>query len=248
MPDDANGKAPQREHGGVIEQLRGIWRRIGLEAVGALVYGGVDRRLELSDAIDEALRHRVPRHVNWTYCFGGITFFLFLVLAGTGILLTLYYRPSSTDAYESVKYIMNDVRFGWLIRSMHHWAANLMTLTIIIHMARVYFHGAYKHPRELNWIAGMFLLALTLAFGFTGYLLPWDQKAYWGTTVGTRMPAAMPIIGDFLKLFLRGGDDVTGRTLSRFYSLHVVLLPMVTTFFLVSHFVMIRRQGISKPM
>lgn len=241
-------KTPREEPPTIQGQLRAIWRRLSLEAVGAFVYGGVDRRLEMSDAVNKALKHRVPAHVNWTYCFGGITFFLFLMLAGTGILLTLYYQPSSADAYASVKYIMNDVRFGWLIRSIHHWSANLMLFSVLVHMTRVYFHGAYKHPRELNWIAGVFLLLLTMAFGFTGYLLPWDQKAYWGTTVGTRMPAAMPVIGDFLKLFLRGGDDVTGRTLSRFYSLHVVILPMLTTFFLLSHFVMIRRQGVSKPM
>ena len=228
--------------------LRLIWKRISLETLGAFIYGGIDRRLELDEAVKEALKHPVPKHVNWTYCFGGITFFLFVVQAVTGILLTLYYQSSGADAYASVKYIMNDVRFGWLVRSVHRWGAELMMLMIFLHMARVYVHGAYKKPRELNWMAGVGLLMVTIGFGFTGYLLPWDQKAFWGTTVGTKMPSEAPLIGEFIKLFLRGGPEVTGRTLSRFYSMHIVILPLSLTALLVAHFAMIRRQGVSKPM
>lgn len=228
--------------------LRQLWQRLSLEAIGAFVYGGIDRRLELRDAVDEALKHPVPKHVNWLYCFGGITFFLFIVQAVSGILLTLYYQPSTADAYASVQYIMNDVQFGWLIRSVHRWGAELMMLMIMLHMGRVYVFGAYKKPRELNWLAGVGLLALTMGFGFTGYLLPWDQKAYWGTTVGSQIPSETPFIGEFIKLFLRGGPEVSGRTISRFYSMHVVILPVMLSMFLVAHFMMIRRQGVSKPM
>ena len=190
---------------------RMIWNRLSLEAVGAVVYGGLDRRLELGDAVNTALKHPVPKYVNWTYCFGGITFFLFVVQAVSGILLTLYYQPSTADAYASVQYIMNDVRFGWLVRSIHRWAAELMVLMLMMHMLRVYFNGAYKHPRELNWLAGLGLFMLVMGFGFTGYLLPWDQKAYWGTTVGTKMPSEAPVIGAFIARFLKGGDEITDR-------------------------------------
>ncbi|MEW5944595.1 MAG: cytochrome b N-terminal domain-containing protein [bacterium] len=248
MPGDKQVKEPHAPKGSEKSTLREWIRLVSLDAAGAFLYGEIDRRLEFKDAINKALKHPVPKHVNWTYCFGGMTFLLFLIQALTGVLLTLYYQPSTTDAYESVKYIMNDVKFGWLIRSVHRWGAELMVLMLFLHMMRVYFNGAYKHPRELNWIAGVCLFALTMGFGFTGYLLPWDQKAYWGTTVGSNMPSEAPVVGEFIKLFLRGGLEVSGKTLSRFYSMHVVILPMLLTFFLMAHFGMIRRQGISKPM
>lgn len=247
---DGKQEPPQTEPPAGKSQsfIREWLSRLSLQALGTLMYGEIDRRLELKDAIQKALKHPVPKHVNWTYCFGGITFVLFLVQAVSGILLTLYYQPSTADAYESVKFIMNDVKFGWLIRSCHRWGGELMVLMVFLHMLRVYFHGAYKHPRELNWLAGVGLFALVMGFGFTGYLLPWDQKAYWGTTVGTKMPAEAPFIGEFIKQFLRGGMEISGRTLSRFYSMHVVILPVLTTFLLLGHFGMIRKQGISKPM
>lgn len=244
-PGDGDQKPADRREKPVIRELI---RRVSLAAIGTLVYGEVDRRLELKDAINEALKHPVPKHVNWTYCFGGMTFVLFLIQAVSGILLTLYYQPSTAEAYESVKYIMNDVRLGWLVRSSHRWGAELMVMMMMLHMMRVYFHGAYKHPREFNWLAGVGLFALTMGFGFTGYLLPWDQKAYWGTTVGTKMPAEAPIVGEFIQQFLRGGMEVSGKTLSRFYSMHVVILPVTLTAFLAAHFAMIRKQGVSKPM
>lgn len=213
-----------------------------------LVYGELDRRLDLREALEKQLKKPVPKHVNWLFCFGGMTFFLFIVQAFTGVLLTFYYRPAPEAAYESIRHIMNNVTFGWLIRGVHQWAANLMILTVFIHMLRVYFMGAYKSPRELNWMVGALLLFITLTFGFTGYLLPWDQTAYWATTVGTEMAGSVPVVGKLLLTVLRGGQEVSGETLARFYAFHVIVLPAATMFFLAMHFLVIRRQGISGPL
>jgi menaquinol-cytochrome c reductase cytochrome b subunit len=217
-------------------------------ALGSIIYGGLDRRLEFKDALAQALKHPVPKFVNWTFCFGGMTFFFFLVQVLTGILLTMYYQPSPQGAYQSVQFIMNDVAGGWLIRSVHRWAAEGMILLIFLHMLRVYFMGAYKHPRELNWIVGLFLLMITMGFGFTGYLLPWDQKAFWATTVGSDIAGYVPFIGPYIKLILRGSESVSGTTLTRFYSFHVIVFPLMISFFLISHFFMIRKQGVSEPL
>lgn len=177
-----------------------------------------------------------------------MTFFLFLIQAATGILLTLYYRPTPEGAYESVRHITNHVHYGWLIRGIHHWAANVMILMVILHMLRVYFYAAYKSPRELNWLVGVGLLGITLAFGFTGYLLPWDQLAFWATTVGSQIAGAVPIVGAPLLVMMRGGETVTGETLTRFFAAHVIILPVATIVLLGLHFLMIRRQGISGPL
>ena len=212
------------------------------------LYTELDKRLSLKDAIEKALKKPVPKHVNWMFCFGGITFLLFIVQIGTGILLSLYYKPSPENAYESIQYIMNEVRLGWLIREVHAWSANLMILALFFHMLRVFFYGAYKSPRELNWIAGIFLMFITLTFGFTGYLLPWDQLSYWATTVGTEIAGGIPWMGKYILYVMRGGENITGTTLSRFYTLHVIVLPWVAAVFLGTHFLMIRRQGISGPL
>jgi quinol-cytochrome oxidoreductase complex cytochrome b subunit len=217
-------------------------------SASGLIYGGLDRRIEFREALEKALKKPVPKHVNWTFCFGGMTFFLFIIQVFTGILLTLYYRPTPEGAYESVRHITNHVSFGWLIRGIHHWASNIMILMVVLHMLRVYFYGAYKRPRELNWLAGVGLLGVTLAFGFTGYLLPWDQVAYWATTVGSQIAGAVPIVGPTFLLMMRGGEMVTGETLTRFFSAHVIILPVASVVLLAFHFLMIRRQGISGPL
>jgi quinol-cytochrome oxidoreductase complex cytochrome b subunit len=213
-----------------------------------ILYGELDKRLEVKEAFSKALKKPVPRHVNWPFCFGGITFFLFLVQVVTGILLTLYYRPSPDAAFESVKHITNDVTFGWLIRGVHRIAAHLMIIAVLLHMLRVFLMGAYKPPRELNWVVGVMLLGITLTFGFTGYLLPWDQLAYWATTVGTEIAGAVPLIGPAMLVIMRGGENVTGETLTRFFSIHVIILPLIAFALLGVHFLMIRRQGISGPL
>jgi quinol-cytochrome oxidoreductase complex cytochrome b subunit len=213
-----------------------------------VLYGELDERLEIREAIKQNLKKPVGAHVNWTFCFGGISFFLFLVLVVTGILLMAYYRPTTAEAYESVVLISNVVPYGWLIRGLHHWASNLMVLMVIIHMVKVFVYGAYKPPRDFNWVVGVILLLLTMAFGFSGYLLPWNQVSFWATTVVTDAMGALPLIGEPLKYFIRGGPEVSQLTLSRFFTLHVIVLPAATAVFLFLHFGMLRKQGISGPL
>jgi quinol-cytochrome oxidoreductase complex cytochrome b subunit len=199
-------------------------------------------------------RHRkvmdktVPGWINYFYCFGGITFALFIMQLLTGLLLSVHYSPTEADAYRSIQRLHQDVMFGRLLRSAHHWAANLMVVMVLLHMLRVFVTGSYKNPRELNWVAGSLLLMMTLAFGFTGYLLPWDQKAYWATVVGTNMLGSVPLIGPGLASFMRGGAEVSGQTLLRFYSMHILWFPVITGLFLWVHFHILRRLGISGGM
>jgi quinol-cytochrome oxidoreductase complex cytochrome b subunit len=213
-----------------------------------IIYGELDQRLDVKEGLQKLLKKPVPKRLNFLYCFGGMTFLLFVIQVVTGILLAIYYKPSAADAYTSVKFITNTVPLGWLIRQIHAWGANLMIITVLIHMGRVYFHGAFKNPRELNWMVGVVLLALTMGFGFTGYLLPWDQKSFWGTTIGTEVAGGVPLIGSYLLVLLRGSQNVTGDTLTRFYSVHVLILPWITAMFLAVHFAMIKRQGVAKPL
>jgi len=208
-----------------------------------------DERFDVRIPLENFLKKPVPKHaIKWYFCLGGITFSLFLIQGVTGILLSLYYRPTPEGAYESILFIMNNVRFGWLIRSIHSWSSTLMIAFCIGHMLRVFITGAYKNPRELNWVAGVALLLLTMAFGFTGYLLPWDQKALWGSTVGSEILGIVPLIGGWLLGLLRAGMEITGLTLTRFYGIHMLVLPLLAFIFLGFHFVIIRRQGISGPL
>ena len=208
-----------------------------------------DERFDVRIPLEAFLKKPVPKHaIRWYFCLGGITFALFLIQGVTGILLSLYYRPTPGEAYESILFIMNNVRFGWLIRGIHSWSSTLMIAFCVAHMLRVFITGSYKNPRELNWVAGMVLLLLTLAFGFTGYLLPWDQKALWGSTVGSEIVGIIPGIGPWLLGLLRGGMEITGLTLTRFYGIHMLVLPVLVIVFLAVHFVIIRRQGISGPL
>jgi len=190
----------------------------------------------------------VPAH-RWTvfYYLGGMTLFFFAVQVATGILLMLYYRPSASEAFESVEFIMTTVPFGWLIRSVHAWSANLMVFFGVLHLATVYLTKAYRPPRELTWISGCLLFFLVLAFGFSGYLLPWNELAFFATKVGTGIAGSLPGIGDWLLVFLRGGERVSGGTLSRFYGWHVAILPAVATLVLVVHLLLVQIQGMSVP-
>lgn len=194
------------------------------------------------------MKKEVPVHRRsvWYY-FGGMTLFLFTVQVVTGILLLFYYRPSAEEAYESVRFLMAEVKFGWLMRSIHSWSANLMVFTAFVHLFSVMLLKAYRRPRELTWMSGVALLGLTLAFGFTGYLLPWNELAYFATRVGTEIVGVLPLVGGFALKILRGGDDVTGATLTRFYAVHVAILPALTTFFLVLHLYLVQRHGMSVP-
>lgn len=198
-------------------------------------------------ALFQALMHvEIPREAK-TYYLGGLTLFLFIIQVTTGTLLSLYYKPTPEAAYDSVKYITSVVEFGWLIRSIHHWAANGMIICLVLHVARIFIQGAYKYPRELIWIFGGLLMAVTIGFGFTGYLLPWDQKAFWATTVGTEIAAAVPFIGQPLLQLLRGGPDVTDATLSRFFGMHVLVLPLALAMLLAAHLTVVHQLGLANP-
>jgi len=199
--------------------------------------------------VEEMAGHKtvpVHRHTIWYY-LGGMTLFLFSIQVVTGILLLLYYRPSAEEAFESVQFIMTDVSFGWLVRSIHSWSANLMILTLFIHMFSVYFLKAYRPPREITWITGVLLLFIALGFGFSGYLLPWNKLAFFATRVGTEIPRVFPFVGDFIMRFLRGGDEVTGATLTRFFGFHVAILPALTTAILGVHLWLVQSHGMSRP-
>jgi cytochrome b6 len=208
----------------------------------------LDGRIGLAELEKLAKKKDVPvhRHAFWYY-LGGMTLFLFLIQVGTGILLLLYYRPSAEEAYESVQFLMAEVQFGWLIRSIHSWASNLMIFTLFIHLFSVWLLKAYRPPREITWLSGMGLLGIALGFGFTGYLLPWNELAFFATQVGTEITGAIPVIGAFLLRLLRGGADVTGATLTRFYGIHVAVLPLLTTLLIGLHLFMVQKHGMSVP-
>ena len=213
------------------------------------IYYWIDERVEMHDYIKKKILDKpIPKGLNLSFCFGGITFFLFLMLAATGYFMALYYVPSPEQAYNSVDYISNEISMGRLVRSVHHWSANLMMVAIFLHSIRVFIYGAYKKPRELNWITGVLLLLLVLAFGFTGYLLPWDQKAYWATKVGTSIMGTVPVVGQYILRITRGGEELGALTLVRFYALHVMFLPLATACLLAGHFFMIRKRGVSTSL
>jgi hypothetical protein len=227
-----------------VWRSRQPWRPFWSRAVA-----WVDERYAVVEPMQHALAKPVPAHaMRWFYCLGGITAFLFFVQAVTGIMLAFYYQPTTELARQSIEFIQQSVRFGAGVRLIHHWTANAMIVMVVAHMARTYITGAYKRPRELNWVSGVLLFVLVLGFGFTGYLLPWDQRAYWATTVGTEIGGSIPIIGNIALVLLRVGWDVSAATLSRFYALHIIVLPIVTIASMGTHFLMIRRVGIAEPL
>jgi len=209
----------------------------------------IDERYQLSEFLKPILSKPVPDwQRRWWYCLGGLTVFLFLIQGATGIMLAFYYKPTPAEAYASIQFIENEVLLGSAVRMIHHWSANGMIVMAVAHMLRVFILGAYKPPRELNWVSGVTLGVMTLAFGFTGYLLPWDQRAYWATTVGTEIAGSIPVIGQLALVFLRAGWNITSLTLSRFFSLHILILPLITVGTMLMHFLMVRKQGIMKPL
>ncbi|HEY3355018.1 MAG TPA: cytochrome b N-terminal domain-containing protein [Polyangia bacterium] len=212
------------------------------------VWQALDERVQLAPLVDFARAKEVPRHrFGFAYYFGGLTLFFFGVQVVSGILLLLYYRPTAEAAFESVQFIVTRVQFGWLVRSVHAWSANLMVLAAFLHMFSVYLLGSYARPRELTWYTGVLLLVLVLGFGFSGYLLPWNQLSFFATRVGTDMVGKTPLAGAWLLRFLRGGDEVTGATLTRFFGFHVAVLPMLTTALVAVHLLLIQRQGMHVP-
>ena len=212
------------------------------------VYDWFQERLEIQAIADDITSKYVPPHVNIFYCLGGITLTCFIVQVATGFAMAFYYRPTVTEAFASVEFIMTQVNFGWLIRSVHRWSASMMVLNMILHVCRVYLTGGFKKPRELTWVTGVLLASVTVSFGVTGYSLPWDQVGYWACKIVTGVPDAIPIVGGLVVQVLRGGVSVGQSTLTRFYSAHTFVLPVVAVVLMLTHFVMIRKQGISGPL
>jgi quinol-cytochrome oxidoreductase complex cytochrome b subunit len=204
----------------------------------------LDERLGWRKVWGAIFLRKVPK-VNWLYTLGSATLFVVFIQIFTGILLTIYYVPTPDHAYASVQYITNQVPAGWLIRGLHHYGASAMVILTALHMIRVILYGAYKFPREVTWITGVFLLLIVLGFGFTGYLLPWDQKAYWATTVGTRIAGVAPGVGDFILRVMRGGEELSAITLARFFGTHVWVLPTTLIALLGVHLFLVIRLGIS---
>jgi menaquinol-cytochrome c reductase cytochrome b subunit len=215
----------------------------------------LDARFPFTEDVDKALYQRVPNFANaFYYCFGGMVFVLIALQLVTGVLLALYYVPDATGnpapAYNSVLFIQNNVYLGWLIRGTHFWAANLLIIMVLLHMARVYWTGSYRAPRELNWIVGVLMLFIILTLALTGYLLPWDTKAYFATEVTIKITAGIPIepVSAFIKQLLQGGPVVGPPTLQRFFTLHVFVLPALIVLLMYVHFKLIRAHGISEPL
>ncbi len=206
------------------------------------------KRMDLSAARKFTLEKKVPVFYGtiWYY-LGGVSLFLFGIQIITGILLLLYYQPGAATAFESVKFIVSKVAFGWLIREVHAWSANLFIFFAFLHMFTVFFAKAYRRPREITWFSGIFLLILGLGFGFTGYLLPWNELAFFATKVGSDIVGEIPLVGDFLLRLVRGGDEVSGATLTRFYGIHIAVLPAIFTLILGVHLVLVQIQGMSIP-
>ncbi|MFN2126184.1 MAG: cytochrome b [Candidatus Promineifilaceae bacterium] len=203
-----------------------------------------DERLGWRQVWDTIFKRNIPK-VNWLYTLGSASLFLAVNQIITGILLTIYYVPTPDHAYDSVQYITTQVPAGWFIRGLHHYGASAMVIVVVLHMLRVIFYGSFKFPREITWLSGVVLLLITMGFGFTGYLLPWDQRAFWATTVGTRIAGVTPVIGDSILRIMRGGEDLSAVTLVRFFGTHVWVLPVALISLIAFHLYLVIRIGIS---
>jgi len=230
----------RRKNGGFLE---GLLKRFGVRANPSVP---PDRRISAGGALETALKKPLPR-VSWWSCFGAIAFFLFLVQAATGILLMFFYIPSDPEAHRTILYITGQAPFGWFFRTIHHWAGIGIVIAVSGHVLRVFVKGAYQEPRDLNWLVGCVLFFLTAGFVLTGDLLPWTQSGYWSAVWWTDLVGHFPVIGHQIQLFLRGGENVTGSTITRFYVLHVFGLPVLTTLFLVIHFTLVGKLGLAEP-
>jgi menaquinol-cytochrome c reductase cytochrome b subunit len=207
----------------------------------------LEERSGLVGGVKYFLFRNVPRDSSWWHTLGSATLTAFLVQAGTGVILAMYYKPDPDKAYDSIQHITNDLTLGWLVRGMHKWGASVFIILMFFHMGRVFLFGAYKYPRELNWIIGVTLLAVGMLEGFTGYLLPWDQTAYWATVVGINLNGTAPFLGPFLANFLRGGAEIGQNTLTNFSSMHMLLIPGLIFALIGLHLYLVIRLGVSSP-
>jgi menaquinol-cytochrome c reductase cytochrome b subunit len=222
-------------------------RQKQLEAVVTYPIDWIEERTGLVGAVKYFLFRHVPRRTNWFHTLGSATLTAFLVQLITGVILAMYYDPHPDQAYESIQRITNDVTLGWLVRGMHRWGASVFIILMFFHMARVFLFGAYKYPREVNWLVGVMLLILGMFEGFTGYLLPWDQTSYWATVVGINITGTGPVVGPFLAQILKAGSEIDGDTLARFYSIHMLVLPGAILALIGLHLDLVIRLGVSNP-
>ena len=234
----ANGEEPTRGRAGALETAK----------EGAFdVVGWVDERTGASPFLTGMLLRKVPKGTNWFYTLGSATLFAFVVQALTGVFLAMYYVPSSTQAYDSIVHLTNDVFLGEFVRGLHKWGASVMIILIFLHMGRTFFFGAYKYPRELNWVIGVVLMILTLVMGLTGYLLPFDQRSYWATIVAMNITGSGPVLGPYLADFLRAGAEFGATTLPRFYAVHMLLVPGAIIALIGAHLYLVVKLGTTAP-
>ncbi len=246
-PRPGEKDAPGHNGNGNGKPGRGEQLKDGAIEGTAQVVGYLDERTGASPFLRGFLYRKTPKGTNWFYTLGSATMFAFVSQAVTGVFLAMYYQPDVSRAYESAAHITNEVFLGELVRGMHRWGSTVMIVLIFLHLGRTFVFGAYKYPRELNWVIGVLLLVLTLAMGFTGYLLPFDQRSFWATVVGVNINASNPVIGPYLADFLRGGAEFGGATLSRFYALHMLLIPGLIAALIGAHLYLVAKLGTTAP-
>src|SRR5690242_14065564 len=222
-------------------------RRDKIQAAAMYPLDWLEERSGLVGGVRYFLFRKVPGDTSWWHTLGSATLTAFLVQLVTGVILAMYYKPDVNSAHSSVEHITNDVWGGWLVRGMHRWGASVFIILMFLHMGRVFLFGAYKYPREINWIIGVLLLVMGMTEGFTGYLLPWDQTAYWATVVGINLNGTAPFLGPWLAQFLRAGQDIGAETLTRFYSLHMLLVPGAIFALIGLHLYLVIRLGVTSP-
>jgi quinol-cytochrome oxidoreductase complex cytochrome b subunit len=235
---------PRPKRPGEIERVKPLDQA---KEAGISASAWVDERTSLSGAARWIMFRKVPKGTNWFYTLGSATMFAFLSQAITGVFLAMYYVPSATEAYESTRRITNEIFLGEFVRGMHKWGSTMMVILIFLHMGRVFFFGAYKYPREMNWVIGFVLLILTFVMALTGYLLPFDQRSYWATIVAANITASGPLVGPYLGDFLRGGAEFGATTLSRFYSIHMLLVPGAIAALIGAHLYLVTKLGTTAP-
>jgi quinol-cytochrome oxidoreductase complex cytochrome b subunit len=242
LPDALKPKPKRPGEGNGKEKPHEVAAEAGIHAVD-----WVDERTSLSGGLRWVLFRKVPKGTNWFYTLGSATLFAFLSQAVTGVFLAMYYDPSPIHAYESARYITNEVFLGQFVRGMHKWGATVMMILIFLHLGRTFFFGAYKYPRELNWVIGVVLLVLTMVMALTGYLLPFDQRSYWATIVADNINGTGPLVGPYLADFLRAGPEFGATTLSRFYAIHMLLVPGALIALIGAHLWLVAKLGTTAP-
>ncbi len=243
---NGNGARKNGGNGATVAPPKPTVKDTATEGTASAI-GWVEERTGISPFLRFLLFRKIPKGTNWFYTLGSATLFAFLSQAVTGVFLAMYYEPDPTRAYESASRITNEVFLGEFVRGMHKWGSSVMIILIFLHMGRTFFFGAYKYPRELNWVIGVVLLVLTLAMGLTGYLLPFDQRSFWATVVAVNINASGPIVGPYLADFLRAGAEFGPTTISRFYALHMLLIPGLIAALIGAHLYLVAKLGTTAP-